>query len=170
MSHKRVDSATTILSILSCSSDTFSEFYEGPYVTNILVEDAKRIISRSQTLLQEASQDRYRLDELLLGMLDHAPDPSGQRYVAVVLHIANDERERCSGRGSQSMVGLSILPESVQTRRVYVIFTNYRSLSVGFIKDRRKRSPALAKLPTSMPRRCKSGEPLGRNKGVLELM
>jgi hypothetical protein len=90
MSQKRVDSAATILGILSCSSDRFSEFYNGPYATNVLVRDAKRIISRSHAaLLQEAnSQGRYRLDELLLGMLDHAPDPSGQRYVAVVLNVA----------------------------------------------------------------------------------
>ena len=89
MSHSRVNSACSILSILSCSSDEFSYFYDGPYATDALIDDAKEVIWHNQTLLQEASEDRYRLDELLLGMLDHAPDLSGQRYVAIVLHIAN---------------------------------------------------------------------------------
>jgi len=89
MSHRRVNSAGSILSILSCSLDEFSDFYDGPYATNILIEDAKEVISHNRALLRQASEDRYLLDELLLGMLDHAPDPSGQRYVATVLHIAN---------------------------------------------------------------------------------
>ena len=89
MSHRRVNSAGSLLSILSCSSEEFIDFFDGPYATDALIDDAKEVISHNRTLLQEASEDRYRLDELLLGMLDHVPDPSGQRYVAIVLHIAN---------------------------------------------------------------------------------
>jgi len=89
MSHRRVNSAGSVLTILSCSSEEFIDFFDGPYATDALIDDAKEVISHNLTLLQEASEDRYRLDELLLGMLDHAPDPSGQRYVAIVLHIAN---------------------------------------------------------------------------------
>jgi len=97
MSHKRLNSANSILSILSCSSKEFNEFYDNGYATDTLVEDARKIICQNQVLLQQISQDRYRIDELLLGMLDDAPDPSGQRYVAIVLHIA-------SGKGSEAVI------------------------------------------------------------------
>ena len=48
-------------------------------------------------------------------MLGDAPDPSGARYVAVVLHIATTpmKRGRGSSRGSQSLAGLFAFPESV---------------------------------------------------------
>src|SRR5258707_11800761 len=90
MSHRRVNSAGSILSILSCSSEEFSDFYDGPYATDSLIDSAKEVISHNRTLLQEASEDRYRLDELLLGMLDH--------------------EDRCSNGCSQTMVGLPIFP------------------------------------------------------------
>ena len=114
MSLKRVDSASTILTILSCSSNTFSEFYDGPYATHLLVEDAKRIIHRNQALLKEANQDRYRLDELLLGMLDHAPDPSGQRYVAVVLHIANTKGSGAVMEAAKAWLDYLFFPSLLQ--------------------------------------------------------
>jgi len=134
MSHKRFDSASTILTILSCSSNTFSEFYDGPYATHLLVEDAKRIVHRNRALLKEANQDRYLLDELLLGMLDHAPDPSGQRYVAVVLHIANTKGSDAVTEAAKAWLDYLFFPSPFQMRCI-VIFTDYRSLSVGFVKD-----------------------------------
>jgi hypothetical protein len=89
MPHGGVNFANSILSILSCDSDRFSEFCG--FTTEDLVKDARRIISHNRKLLRKSSQDLYRLDELLLGMLDDAPDPSGSRYVAVVLYIAHDK-------------------------------------------------------------------------------
>jgi len=86
-----VNYASSILMILSCDPDRFSEFYDGSITTADFVRDAKRVISHNRELLRKANQDRYRLDELLLGMLDDAPNPSGTRYVAVILHIANDK-------------------------------------------------------------------------------
>lgn len=134
MSHKRVDSASTILTILSCSSNEFSEFYDGPYATHLLVEDAKRIIHRNQAILKEANQDRYRLDELLLGMLEHAPDPSGQRYVAVVLHIANTKGTGAVTEAAKAWLDYLFFPSPYQTCCIFIL-TNSRTLSVSFVKD-----------------------------------
>lgn len=44
----------------------------------------EEVIKPNQQLLSEVHQE-YRLDVLLSAMLDHAPHPSGRRYVAVVL-------------------------------------------------------------------------------------
>src|SRR5258705_12336004 len=110
MSHRRLNSADSILSILSCPRKEFNEVYDGGYATDALVEDAKKIFCQNQVLLKQIGQDRYRLDELLLGMLDDAPDPSGQRYVAIVLHISLGKVG--SNRCSQTMVGLFVPPES----------------------------------------------------------
>jgi hypothetical protein len=72
-------------SVCFISNDQFPGFYHGQYRTDNLVKDAKDIISQNQGPLGQDSSDRYRLDELLSGMLCRAP---GQQYVAVVLLIA----------------------------------------------------------------------------------
>jgi len=77
-------------SILSCTSDQFSEFYDANYSTDILSKDAAKIINKNRQRLQ-AADTRYRLDVLLSAMLEHAPHPLGKRYIAVALHIAHDK-------------------------------------------------------------------------------
>ena len=111
MPQSRVNSASSVLAILSCDSESLTGF------PNSLTEISRR---RSLSQMQSAvfnrwsSQDKHRLDELILGMLG-APDPSGARYVAVVLPIATTPMKRGRGRsrGSQSLAGLFAFPESV---------------------------------------------------------
>jgi len=125
--HKRVNSTGSILSILSCSS---KEFSEGDYTTDFLVEDAKKIITQNEGLLREASKNRYRLGELLLGMLDHAPDPYGQRYVAIVLHIANGKGIEAVIDAAKAWFDYLFFPS--QSHAFYVISANFW-VSVDFI-------------------------------------
>jgi len=89
MSHRRTLSVESTCTILSCTSDQFWEFYTN-YSTCILSEDAAKIIDKNRQHLQAADK-RYRLDDLLSAMLEHAPHPLGQRYVAVALHIAHEK-------------------------------------------------------------------------------
>ena len=91
MSHRRTLSVESTCTILSCTSDQFWEFYTN-YSTDILFEDAAKIIDKNRQRLR-AANTRYRLDDLLSAMLEHAPNPPGQRYVAVTLHIAHEKGE-----------------------------------------------------------------------------
>jgi len=77
-----------ISSILTYTSETFHEFYSGPYDTGQLVSNAKNsILNRFCTDL-ESNHSKYNRYKLLMAMLDHAPIDSGKRYVATVLAIA----------------------------------------------------------------------------------
>jgi len=85
-----LESDKSTCSILSCTSEQFSEFYDANYSTDILSEDAAKIINKNRQRLQ-AADTRYRLDNLLSAMLEHAPHPLGKRYIAVALHIAHNK-------------------------------------------------------------------------------
>ncbi len=51
MSHRHLNSADSILSILSCPRKEFNEVYDGGYATDALVEDAKKNhLSKPSTL------------------------------------------------------------------------------------------------------------------------
>ncbi|KAN0133015.1 hypothetical protein V8E53_009188 [Lactarius tabidus] len=94
MSLPRSDSLESISTVLTCTSEEFQVFYNNDNLsTEALVQDAlKSIISPNTGKLSEADK-RYRLHDLLSAMLQHAPDPLGQRYVAVCLHIAHQKGE-----------------------------------------------------------------------------
>ncbi|KAL0952337.1 hypothetical protein HGRIS_006617 [Hohenbuehelia grisea] len=105
MSHARTvsqESVSSISSILSCSSETFYNLYNDENVaTHTLCQAALNdIIEPERQQLQDVmakGNKRFRLDELLIGMLEHAPHPDGRRYVAVALHIAH-------GKGLQAVI------------------------------------------------------------------
>lgn len=94
MSLLRSDSAESIHTVLTCTSDEFNDFYDNTRLSNeALVQEAlDDIIDPNMTRLRDADK-RYRLHDLLSAMLLHAPTPLGQRYVAVCLHIAHQKGE-----------------------------------------------------------------------------
>ncbi|KAH9011480.1 hypothetical protein EDB85DRAFT_1117299 [Lactarius pseudohatsudake] len=73
-------------------SQEFQHLYDNErLLTGDLSDEALRsIIGPNRTRLREA-ETRYRLDDLLSAMLEHAPHPLGRRYVAVSLHVAARE-------------------------------------------------------------------------------
>ncbi|KAH9056850.1 hypothetical protein EDB87DRAFT_1686731 [Lactarius vividus] len=75
MSIPRSDSLESICSVLTLTFDEFKVVYD------------------NETLLTEEADSRYRLDDLLSAMLLHAPNASGQRYIAVCLRIAHQKGE-----------------------------------------------------------------------------
>ncbi|KAF8464939.1 hypothetical protein DFH94DRAFT_784376 [Russula ochroleuca] len=90
----RSDSAESIVSVLTCASDEFQNFYDNESLnTEILSDEALRNIIRPNSASLRAADNRYRLDDLLSAMLMHAPHPSGKRYVAICLHIAHGKGE-----------------------------------------------------------------------------
>jgi len=144
MPYSRVNSASSILTILSCDSDRFSEFYDGGITTADLVRDAKRIIRHNRELLRKSSQDRYRLDELLLGMLDDAPDPSGTRYVAVVLHVANDKGSDAVVEAAKAWLDYLYFPSPFESS---VLYPHLRILVLTLSKAM-KTVPSSSQTPT----------------------
>ena len=88
MTHQRSSSGDTISSILTCTSETFHEFYSGPYDTGQLVADAKKSVLNRFRADLESNYSKCNRYKLLMAMLDHAPTDSGKRYVATCLAIA----------------------------------------------------------------------------------
>jgi hypothetical protein len=88
MSLPRSDSLESIRTVLTRISEEFQVLYDNDNLnTGSLVQDTlKNIIGPNTEKLREADK-RYRLHELLSAMLLHAPNPLGQRYVAMCLHI-----------------------------------------------------------------------------------
>lgn len=88
MSHRHQSSVDSLTSVLTFTSEQYSELFDGPLSLAELVRNAQLLIGEHHTALVAAS-DKYRLHDLLLGMMEHAMDADGKRYVAVVLHIAS---------------------------------------------------------------------------------
>ncbi|KAH9026718.1 hypothetical protein EDB83DRAFT_1926692 [Lactarius deliciosus] len=92
MSLAHSDFTESTCTVLTCTSQEFQSFYDNEsLLTDDLSDDALRnIIGPNRTRLREA-ETRYRLDDLLSAMLEHAPHPLGRRYVAVSLHVARED-------------------------------------------------------------------------------
>ena len=88
MTHQRSSSEVTTSSILTCTSETFHEFYSSPYDTNQLVADAKKSVLNRFRADLESNHSKCNRYKLLMAMLDYAPTDSGKRYVATCLAIA----------------------------------------------------------------------------------
>lgn len=86
-----------ICTVLSCSLDEYLNLLDDDSVrTETIVHDVlKSVINPNESL--RASNSIYPMDDLLRGMVIHAPHPHGRRYAAVALHIA-------SGRGPDTIV------------------------------------------------------------------
>ena len=94
MSLPRSDSTESILSVLTCASEEYQSFYgnEGR-LTKALSDDALLNIIIPNSARLRAADKRHRFDDLLSTMLKHAPHPSGERYIAICLHIAQQRGE-----------------------------------------------------------------------------
>ena len=88
MTHQYSFSGDTISSILTCTSETFHEFYSSLYDTDQLVANAKKSVLNRFHADLESNHLKCNRYKLLMAMLDHAPTDSGKRYVATCLAIA----------------------------------------------------------------------------------
>jgi len=81
-----------ICTILGCAPDEFWSIYDNDKVaTDILSNDILSSVIGTNHETLRAADRRYRFDNLLSGMIIHAPHPLGRRYVAVCLHIAHQK-------------------------------------------------------------------------------
>ncbi|KAF5344163.1 hypothetical protein D9756_011409 [Leucocoprinus leucothites] len=85
----RTDSWNSECNIIAYSTEDFGNFFENDeYSTDILVKDVLDIVQLSRDELRGA-EARVRLDALLRGMLLHAPNSNGARYIAICLYLAH---------------------------------------------------------------------------------
>jgi hypothetical protein len=92
MNIPRTDSDESTCTILTCTSEGFEDFFNNErLVTEVLSDDVRRNVIHPNRARLRAAESRYRLDDLLYAMLEHAPDRLGQRYVAVSLHVAHQK-------------------------------------------------------------------------------
>jgi len=92
MTYQCSSSGDTISSILTCTSETFHEFYSGLYDTSQIVANVTNsTLNRFCTNL-ESNHSKCNRYKLFIAMLDHVPTDSGKRYVATCLAIARTKR------------------------------------------------------------------------------
>lgn len=123
MSLSSSDSAELICSILTRASEEYHEFYNDEKLpTNVLSDDVLRKDIRPNSAKLRAADKRYRLDHLLSGMLEYAPDPSGKRYVAVCLHIAQGKGEAGVVNAAKAWMDNLLLPSPFIDPFLYVYY------------------------------------------------
>jgi len=84
----------SICTTLGCTPDEFWSTYENDKVaTDVLSNNILTNVIGTNHEKLRAAERRYRIDDLLSGMIIHAPHPLGQRYVAVSIHIAHKKGE-----------------------------------------------------------------------------
>ena len=94
MSRSRSNSAESTGTILTCTSEEYDDFFNNEKLqTEPLSDDVLRNVICQNSAKLRAADRRYRLDDLLSAMLEHAPHPLGRRYVAVSLHVAHRKGE-----------------------------------------------------------------------------
>ena len=111
MSLPRSDSADSILSALTCASEEYQRLYMNEaLLTKALSDDALLNIIRPNSTRLRAADKRCRLDDLLSAMLIHAPQPSGERYVAICIHIAHQKGEDGIVNAAKAWLNNLLLP------------------------------------------------------------
>ena len=94
MCHQRKVFLGSICTTLRCTPDEFWSIYENDEVaTDVLSNNILTNVIGANHEKLRAAERRYRIDDLLSGMIIHAPHPLGQRYVAVSIHIAHKKGE-----------------------------------------------------------------------------
>ena len=90
--------------VLSCTSAQWGETYNDTALDpNVLANDVLVMIGPNGCYHQDlvaASDYDYRLDKLLIGMLEYSPTAAGKHYVVFALHIAR-------GNGAEAVVCLA---------------------------------------------------------------
>src|SRR6266702_1724222 len=121
MSLSRSDSAELTCTVLTRTSEEFQELYDNErLLTEVLSDKALRnIIGPNSARLREADR-RYRLDDLLSAMLEHAPHPLGRRYVAVSLHVAHQKSEDGVVNAAKAWLDNLLLPSPFACLSLYV--------------------------------------------------
>ncbi|KAN0132173.1 hypothetical protein V8E53_009939 [Lactarius tabidus] len=118
MSLPRSDSVESICTVLTCASEEYEDiFAQESLPTEVLSEDALNKIIRPNSERLRAADGRYRLDDLLYAMLEHAPHPSGKRYVAICLHIAHQKGEDGVVNAAKAWLDNLLLPMLAISRR-----------------------------------------------------
>jgi len=121
MSLSSLDSAESICSILTCASEEYQDIYNNEsLLTSVLAEDVLLNVIRPNSARLRAADDRYRLDHLLTGMLNHAPHPSGERYVAVCLYVAHQKCEDGVVKAAKAWMDKLLLPSPFVDLSLYV--------------------------------------------------
>jgi len=120
MSLPRSDSAESISSVLTCASNQYQSFYDGEMLTEVLSDEALRNIIRPNSARLREADRRYRLDDLLSAMLEHAPHPLGQRYVAICLHIAHQKGEDGVVNAAKAWLDNLLLPSPFLYLYLYI--------------------------------------------------
>ncbi|KZT72486.1 hypothetical protein DAEQUDRAFT_762782 [Daedalea quercina L-15889] len=94
-------SIAPVYAALGCTSAEWEETYNNILLdTDVLVEDViLNTIGPNGQYHRElvATEQKYRLDKLLEGMMKYAPTSAGKRYVAIAVHIAH-------GKGPEAVV------------------------------------------------------------------
>ncbi|KAH9003344.1 hypothetical protein EDB86DRAFT_2826509 [Lactarius hatsudake] len=91
---RRSDPTEFICDVLTCTSKDYQDLYDNDRLaTEVLSDGALRNIIHPNCARLRAADSQYHLDDLLGAMLEHAPHPLGQRYVAVCLHLAHQRGE-----------------------------------------------------------------------------
>ena len=113
MSLPRSDSAESIISVLTCASEEYQSFYTNEALqTKALSDDALLNIIRPNSTRLRAADKRCRLDDLLSAMLIHAPQQSGERYVAICIHIAHQKGEDGIVNAAKAWLDNLLLPST----------------------------------------------------------
>ncbi len=75
--------------VLSLTSENYWDRLETLNLgTDELSQEARRHVIRPNARRLRAASKRYRLDFLLIALLEFAPNDSGKRYITICLHIA----------------------------------------------------------------------------------
>ena len=146
MSLPRSDSVESICTILTCASEEYDDvFAQENLPTEVLYEDALNKIIRPNSEKLRAADGRYRLDDLLYAMLQHAPHSSGRRYVAICLHIAYQKGEDDVVNAAKAWLDNLLLPSSLF--HLSLTSTECWCLVLA-ISKRKKTQPASSQTPT----------------------
>lgn len=124
------------------------ELYENTNMsTHVLSEDTLvNVVGRHRDLLREADQ-RYRLDTLLTAMLEHAPHPLGQRYVAIALHIAHRKGQDAVVDLAKAWLDYLFLPSQFLTS-YYLLELTRRDHLVLTMSRKTRTEPSGSQTPT----------------------
>ena len=105
------DSAESICTVLTCSSEEYQGLFSKERLqTEALSDDALNNIIRPNSEKLRLADKNIQLDKLLSAMLEEAPHPLGQRYVAVCLHVAHQKGEDGVINAAKAWVDNLLLP------------------------------------------------------------
>jgi hypothetical protein len=101
----------SVESVLTLTYEDYEDFYPNETLrSEVLAGDVLRNIIHPNCARLRAADNRYRLDDLLIALLNHAPHPLGQRYIALSLLVAHQEGEDGVVRAARAWLDGLLLP------------------------------------------------------------